>query len=32
MWMKSKENGELDHILYEKDVLHIGIVTTFDRV
>lgn len=32
MWMKSKENGELDHILYEKDVLHIGIVAAFDRI
>ena len=32
MWMKSKDNGDLDHILYEHDVLHIGIVAACDRI
>jgi hypothetical protein len=32
MWMKNKDNGELDHILYEKDVLHIGIVAARDHI
>ena len=32
MWMKNRENGELDHIVNEKDVLHIAIIATNDRI
>lgn len=32
MWMKSKENGALDHILYEKDVVNVCLILSKERI
>ena len=32
MWMKSKPNGEVDHILREKDVVNVVLILSKDRI
>ena len=32
MWMKTKENMELDHTIHEKDVINISIILEENRI
>ena len=32
MWMKSKPNGQVDHVLYEKDVVHVVLILSKEKI
>ena len=32
MWMKLKQNGEVDHVIHEEDVVHIVVILSRDAI